>query len=353
VKIGIARLYTKNADPAYNFCSIEKMYTEAVDRNLEFIIFPRLSLSGFSVDGNFLDESYTRDLLLYFEKIIKLTDGKKVKMLVGNIFYEEGGEKDSDISKLTRRDSAFFIGDGYVNVEISRKEIDRNNVMDDYRYFDGQKFLEYFSCENKKFSVLLSDDIYSNFNIFLLKDNRPDYIVCLDSSLKSLEFIEKRLIKLAKLVDCPVFYLNSASYLDGLLFKGEIILINEDFVIKFNDTYSRDEIISFEVDCEDGTELLLENSESNGEKYSEFSIMEKYFGYEKIVIDIDKVLNFSPDKVRDFNYEFVTFRRPDLAGIKFIDLEKYIDPKLFKKLPAKWRSVIKSRIIDLYHSGDQ
>ncbi|MDR2077724.1 MAG: hypothetical protein LBP39_02020 [Rickettsiales bacterium] len=351
MKIGIARLYTKNADLEYNFCNIERLYLEAVDKNLEFIIFPRLSLSGFSVDGNFSDNDYIKKVIHYFEKIVKLTENKKLKILIGSISYEESCDENGNIFSVTRRDSAFFIDCGYIDTEISRKEIDKNNATEDYRYFDREKFLEYFSYGKKKFSVLLSDDIYSNFNIFLLKDSRPNYIICLDSSLKPTEFIKKHIIKLAKLVNCPVFYTNSASYIDGLLFRGNIILVDEDFEVKKDDVYGKDEIIIFEIDCEDGTELLLAEEGNRGE-YNKFCIMEKYFGCKNVVIDLGKFPDFSPNEIKNFNYDFITFDKTNVPGVRYIDLKEYINPKLFSKLSADGQNFIKSKIVDLCHDSN-
>ncbi|GHU26932.1 hypothetical protein FACS1894152_2610 [Bacilli bacterium] len=77
MKIGIARLYVKNANPEYNFSNVDRLYRQAIEENLEIIIFPRLCIGGFSVDDNFSDDNYLQKLFEYLEKIVSLTAGEK------------------------------------------------------------------------------------------------------------------------------------------------------------------------------------------------------------------------------------------------------------------------------------
>ena len=46
MKLGFARLYVKNGDVEYNYSNIEKFYRKALGKDLDMVIFPRLSLSG-------------------------------------------------------------------------------------------------------------------------------------------------------------------------------------------------------------------------------------------------------------------------------------------------------------------
>jgi hypothetical protein len=125
-------------------------------------------------------------------------------------------------------------------------------------------------------------------------------------------------------------------------------LINEDFKIKWDDVYCGDGILIFDIDCEDGTELSVNNVDNRS--HSKFYIMEKYFSHKKVVIDIDKFPDLLPHEVIDHSaYRFVTFRKTDIAGVSSIDVEKYIGQKLFSKFSAEVQNLIRSKIIDLYH----
>ncbi|MDR1495282.1 MAG: hypothetical protein LBI29_04610 [Rickettsiales bacterium] len=347
MRLGIARLYVKNGQLDYNFSGIEKLYKEALKKDLELVIFPRLVISGFSVDDNFADNDYLGKLTEYIQKTISLTDGKKTKILMGAPLQEIVYGEDGKVFQAELEDSALFIDDGCIDTEIFRKEIEKTNPLDDYRYFSKHRFLKCFSYGGKKFQVLLSDDIYSNFNLLLVKDNKPDYILCLDSNtLRSGETRRKRLLKLAKFANVPLFYLNSSSYSDGMLFRGEVILINEDFEVIFEDLYRDDRILSFEVDCEDGTELFITNTARNT---NPFYTMEKYFGSARVTIDVDRFSNSELEEMKRNDCAMVTFSANSRYGAKYIEIADYINPKLFRGLVSREQVLIRDKIVSLYN----
>ena len=46
MKIGIARLYTKNCSLNFNYKNVIKLYKEATKNDIDIIVFPRLSFSS-------------------------------------------------------------------------------------------------------------------------------------------------------------------------------------------------------------------------------------------------------------------------------------------------------------------
>lgn len=347
MKIGIARFFTKNCDVKYNFKNIEKLYNKAVDSELEIVIFPRLAISGFSVNDKFLDDKFLDEITTYLEKIIELTEDKKTKILIGSIYYEKDYQENNTTFKKILKDSAIFIDNGYLDNVIFRKEIDKLNILNDYRYFDKNSFLKYFDYNKKKFAVLLSDDIFSNFNVFLTSDNKPDYVICLDSSVRDIVFRKKHLVKLAKFVNAPVFYINNASNFNGYLFKGEMILINEDFEIVYSDIYKGDDVFEFEIDCEDGTELFIKNKKI--ENKSIYYLLKKIFGKNKIVVNYD---NFTKTDIKDIekstkNFKLLSFEKKNVEGVKNIDMGDYVDLELYEKLDDSVKDILKWKVVEL------
>lgn len=348
MKIGFARLFTNNCDIKHNFKKIEKLYKEALESKLDIIIFPRLSVSGFSVNDKFLNDKFLEEVLLYFEKIIDLTIENQTKILIGSIYYEKNYIENNNIFDKILKDSAFFLDNGYIDSVIFRKEIDKLNILYDYKYFDKNNFLKYFNFNKKKFAVLLSDDIFSNFNIFLTSDNKPDYVICLDSSIKDINYKKKHLIKLAKFVNAPVFYINNATKFNNHLFKGELILINEDFDVLYADYYKDDELFDFEVDCEDGTELFIKNKKV--ENKSIYPLLKKCFNKNNIILDHEK---FSKTEINDIKkntdkYKIITFENKKINNVDFVDVKKFINIEIYNSLDDIIKEVIKSKITDLY-----
>ena len=303
MKIGIARLYTKNCSLNFNYKNVIKLYKEATKNDIDIIVFPRLSFTGLNINNSFNNKKFINSYIEYMKKLINLTIGEKTKILIGNPCIED-----------TFLDSVFFIDDGYIDSISSRKEINKNNIFNDYKYFDKNLTLNQFIYQKKKFTILISDDIYSNFNVFLVNDNKPDYIFCFDTSIKNIEEIKKQLIN---------------NY-----FKGELILINEDFDIKHYDIYKKNEIFYFDIDCEDGTELFI--NKNNSKSNFDISYLLKK---ERCLIDIKNI------NKKDLKY---------IKNFKVLDeniISKYINIDLFNSLSEESKNELKdiiSKNIDYY-----
>lgn len=323
MKIGIARLYTKNCSLNFNYKNVIKLYKEATKNDIDIIVFPRLSFTGLNINNNFNNKKFINSYIEYMKKLINLTIGEKTKILIGNPCIED-----------TFLDSVFFIDDGYIDSISSRKEINKNNIFNDYKYFDKNLTLNQFIYQKKKFTILISDDIYSNFNVFLVNDNKPDYVFCFDTSIKNIEERKKQLIKISKFANCPVFYINNATIYNCNYFKGELILINEDFDIKHYDIYKKNEIFYFDIDCEDGTELFI--NKNNSKSNFDISYLLKK---ERCLIDIKNI------NKEDLKY---------IKNFKVLDeniISKYINIDLFNSLSEESKNELKdiiSKNIDYY-----
>lgn len=342
MKLGICRLYTQNNNIRYNYNKIEKFYKEATEKNLDIIIFPHLSLSGLCIEDNFLNKKFIDKNIEYYEKILDLTMGEKTKILMGGLYYEEEYQENNNFYKNLLRDSVFFIDNGYIDTISSRKTIDKSNILDDYKYFDKDNILKQVIYNKKKFSILIADDIFSNFNIFLTSDNKPDYIICFDTSNRNIEFKEKHLLKLAKFANSPVFYINTANLYEDICFKGEMILINEDFEIIYSDIYKKDEIFEFEIDCEDGTELFIKNKDKIKKNYNISHLLKQ----SKSVINIDHFNNNDiQDILKNKTLKCITFDKKNKYNVEYIDIESYININLYNKCNNKIQKYIQNQIV--------
>lgn len=342
MKLGICRLYTQNNNIKYNYNKIEKFYKDALEKDLDIIIFPRLSLSGLCINNNFLNKNFIDENVKYYEKILDLTMGEKTKILMGGLYYEEEYQENNNFYKNLLKDSVLFIDNGYIDTISSRKTIDKLNILEDYKYFDKDNILKQVIYNKKKFAILISDDIFSNFNVFLTSDNKPHYIICFDTSNRNIEFKEKHLLKLAKFANSPVFYINTANLYNEVCFKGEMILINEDFEIVYSDIYKQDEIFEFEIDCEDGTELFIKNKDKIKKNYDVSYLLKQ----SKSIVNID---NFNNDDVQNIlqhkSLKCVTFNKQNKYDVEYIDIEKYVNIDLYNNCNDKIKKYLQDKII--------
>jgi predicted amidohydrolase len=356
MKVALASVYTKNSDIDYNFKCIKNIYGEALRKSVELLIFPHLAVNGLQIDSKNLEEDRYFGLL---DDLISLTHGKKCAMLVGGIYIKDGE------FKREIYDSVLFMEKDKLERIISRKTIDKNNVLADNRVFDRGIFLDAFEYGKKRFNVLLSDDIFSNFNIILSSEQKPDYIICLDSSIYENDFKIKHLTKMAKCANCPVFYMNSANcFTDDLHFNGDIILINEDFKTVLNTFYTNDRLVIFDIDNEDGTEILLKEEvndkivwvkkNKDASLRQNINILRKNCEWKKMTVNCEQydIPELKKIKKEIKNCKLIKFSDntadyTGLNGIKMINLFDFYNVDFFNSLGEGEKNILKEITISL------
>ena len=353
MKVGIARIYTKNNDFNYNIESIKKLYNTAENSNIDLLIFPKLAITGFAIDETYLTneyiENYDNELI---ENIVEMTVKKHCKILIGDIYSREI-ESETDIKyKKELLDSAFFIDNGTVNTVLTHKFFSKNNPLNEIKYFDRSSFISNFKFEKKQFTVLLGDDIYHNINIILTSDQKPNYVICLDSSNVDIKQKQQQLIKIAKFSNCPVLYLNSATYINrDLFFSGEIILINEEFKLEYFDMYRDNEIFEFFLDYEDGSELFIQNKNQLTHNLNNVFILKKEFENKNLNIICEFYTQNQLDNIKT-NIDNVKFYKFDDDNnnyqnitVDLIKIEDYINKDFYLKLNKQQQKQLKELII--------
>ena len=255
MKVSIANIFIKNGDIEYNYNLFQKYYNEAIEKSIEILIFPRLFLTG--PINNFLDKDFVKKSIDFLEKIVNLTKDKDTSVIIGGIYFLDEYFKDEIKYDSTTNDSAFFIKNGYLEEIISRKEYSKFNEFNDYRYFDKGLYLKNFEYKYNKFSVFISDDIYSDNNIFLLKSQNTDILICLDSTTNTNDFIKNRLIKISKFFRKPIVYLNNTTFVNNNFINGDVFIIDEEQKIILSDNYKNDNLYDFYIDYDDGSKVFI------------------------------------------------------------------------------------------------
>jgi predicted amidohydrolase len=332
------------------------MYAEAVKQSVELLIFPHLMIDGLRIDPKDVGDPERFRVL---KEIISLTHKEECAILVGGVFAKLEG------ILLEVYDSGMFIRKNEMERVITRKTIDKSNILIDNRVFEKGYFLDFFEYKEKRFIVLLSDDIFHNFNIILSSEQNPNYIVCLDSSQHNGNDRIKHLKKLAKFANCPVFYLNSANYFsDDLQFNGDIVLINEDFEVVLETFYKEDRLIVFDINNEDGTEILMKNPPKDritwikkGDGYFR-SPMQNINVLKKRYEDDDWVINcadYCPEELRKIKknikrHRFVKFSDDgedyqELDGIIEANVGDFYRENFFERLLKDDRKILREIVL--------
>ncbi len=324
MKIFLAKAFFKVGDIEFNYRKILDIYDKSLKDGCDLLIFSEMGITGFPLYDLVLDRSFTKNSDFYIEKIVDYTKGKKTRMLLGCPYYMEGYEKEEAIKQSQLFNSVILINDGYIDAVNSKTVISKNNLFDEYRYFDREVILKNITYENDNFDVLIADDINENKNIFFIKERDTDFIVCLDTEIeKNIADRKKQLAKIAKWTHKNVIYLNNLGYdlKNNYSFLGESFVVNRLGEFVYSNTSISEDILKFETSIVDGNIEFSPLSFKKKNDESFINLIAGNYSDRKIIFEIrDGKTNIKPRE----NIVLVTFNKKfENDNVRFIDYKKY------------------------------
>ena len=86
--------------------------------------------------------------------------------MIGSIYFEsEKEENEIKISSILN-DSVLLIKDGFIEDIYRRKDISKNGILEDYKYFDSSFCPDPFLFNIRNILILISHVIYNDKNFF-------------------------------------------------------------------------------------------------------------------------------------------------------------------------------------------
>ncbi|HSQ98155.1 MAG TPA: nitrilase-related carbon-nitrogen hydrolase [Rickettsiales bacterium] len=320
MKIFLAKTFLKPADIDFNYSKILAVYEEAVKDNCDLLIFGEMSITGFPVYDELLDESFIKKSDELLEKIVDSTKGKKTRILLGCPYFIKEHEKEGIIKKSELFNSVILINDGYIDSISSKTNISKLNLFNEYRYFDKEAVLKSINYENDNFDVLIDDDILENKNILYIKERDTDFVICLDCELQqNINTKKKQLIKIAKWTGKNIIYLNNLSYdiKNEYSFLGESFVVNNIGEIIYENESINEDLLKFETNIVNG-KILIKNINKISKNMDFFDIIANNYKEKTIICEITgknslpkskniKLITFD-EKLKDENVEFVNYK---------------------------------------------
>lgn len=324
MKIFLSRSFFRIGDIEYNADKIIKIYDEALKDNCDLLILPEMSITGFPVYEELNDKNFLKKSNDFVEKIIDYTKGKKTRMLLGCPYsVDEIVKQDGTIQKQELFNSVILIDNGYINGVHNKSNIAKNNLFDEYKYFDKDVILCEISYENDNFDVLIGDEIDENKNILYIKERDTDFIVCLDTELaENMDKKKKQLSKIAKWTGKNIIYMNSLSYDYKKMYRflGEIFIINKIGDIEYFNLKIDETLIKFETKIIDG-ELKIQNIDNNKKDTNNFiDIIAKNYQNKKIVVETNKDLELKEKNIIQITFDETVKNK----NIHYINIDDYI-----------------------------
>ncbi len=186
----------------------------------DLIVFPELSLSGYMLQDKLTEDAWSIDELDTLREL-----SKDVDIVVGGAMREEG----------SFRNAALYFSDGVFVSEHHKVHLPNYGMFEEARYFEAGNVFESFMVREKRFSMVVCEDLWHKNVHHDLMEQNPDFIVALVASPArgfsddGLE-IEDKWYEIIKTVaaECKatLFFVNRVGFEDGLGFWGGSCIVD-------------------------------------------------------------------------------------------------------------------------------
>ncbi|MGH1468909.1 MAG: NAD+ synthase [Bdellovibrionales bacterium] len=217
--IAIAQINSHLGNLHLNTQKIIEYCNKASEEDSNFIVFPELSLLGYSPN----DLLERPELYPEQQKVLKAISEKipkKISLLLGCLNKENG--------RLFN--SAVLIQNNTVKKYFNKTLLPNYDVFDESRHFhSGNLNKNFFTLKGKKILVTICEDLWFSDKDKYKKDplnsltNKPDYIVSLNASPfeAGKQKVREDIVKnISQKFSCPVAYVNTVGAQDELIFDG-------------------------------------------------------------------------------------------------------------------------------------
>lgn len=347
MKIHLAKTFFRVGDMNFNYNKIIEIYDKSVKENCDLLIFSEMSMVGFPAYDLVLNSEFIKKSDEYVEKIVDYTKGKKTRILLGCPYFIKGYVKDEVINKPELFNSMVLIDDGYIDAVTSKTSISKNNLFDEYKYFDKEVTLNKIEYENDNFDVLIADDIMENRNILYIKERDTDFIVCVDTEIrKNIEAKKKQLVKIAKWTNKNIIYLNNLGYdiKREYSFLGESFVVNNIGELIYEDTAINENIIKLETSVVNG-KIVINFAGADVSEKNFINIIAENYNSKTIIYEITKETNMNFEK----NVKLITFNKDLIKkDVEFIDLKDYININKIQTVDECLKNIVLKSIYKNY-----
>lgn len=246
IKVAIGQVGPLLADLNKNIAKHCRLIEEAIEQKVDLILFPELSLTGYSLKDATFDVALSKNDK-FFNKLLNLSS--KISISFG--FVEMGERHEFYNSNL-------FLEDGIIRAHHRKVYLPTYGVFEEDRYFSSGSRFKAFDSKLAKFGTLICEDIWHTSSGLILaldgaavilvsaagltkgtsKNEKPENIVAWETLIKSM----------AITTTSYVVFANRVGVEDGLVFWGgsEIIQPNGNSIAKAG--YYNEELLVAEID---------------------------------------------------------------------------------------------------------
>lgn len=244
IKIALAQISCKRGDKAENIKKIESRVTRAKRQGADLVIFPELSLTGYTVRDQIyeLAETIPGHSTTVLEKIAKET----------GIYIIFGMPELSEKTQATVYNAAVLVGpDGFVG-KYRKMYLPTHSIFEEKRYFRPGYQTAVFDTELGKIGLIICYDIFFPEVSRLARLKGAQLIVCISASPATRRTFFETLIA-ARAIENTAFlaYVNLVGIEDGLQFWGGSRLVGPNGKTLVQAKYDEEDLVIGEINYAD------------------------------------------------------------------------------------------------------
>jgi predicted amidohydrolase len=244
IKIALAQMGCKREDKTENLAKMEKATIKAKKQNVDLVIFPELSLTGYVVRDQIyeLAETIPGQSTKVIENIAKKT---KVHIVFG---MPELSER----TQATIHNAAVLVGPEGVVGKYRKMYLPTHSVFEEKRYFRPGYQTAVFDTKLGKIGLIICYDIFFPEVSRLTRLKGAQLIVCISASPSTRRtFFET--LTVARAIENTAFlaYVNLVGIEDGLQFWGGSRLVGPNGKVLVQAKYDEEDLVICDIDYAD------------------------------------------------------------------------------------------------------
>ena len=234
MRVTIGQINTTNGDYEGNTARILKAIAQAKKDRADLIVFPEVTIQGYTSLDWFLDSDVVGSALDPLNKIIEATDG--LTAIVGTVRPNdhETGRKLYNSAAVIRNRALLGFADKTLLPEY--------DVFDDPRYFEPARERRLFNLDDCKFGIAVCEDFWNDKTFWkerLYANDPADELIRMGASLLisiNASPFNKGKMKIrcemvshrAKAAGLPIVFVNLIGGNDGMIFDGSSIIADDN-----------------------------------------------------------------------------------------------------------------------------
>jgi len=244
IKVALAQISCKRGDKAENIKKVEREVTKAKQQGAELVIFPELSLTGYTMRDQIyeLAETIPGHSTTVLEKLAKKT----------GTYIVFGMPELSEKTQATIYNAAVLVGpNGFIG-KYRKMYLPTHSVFEEKRYFRPGYQTAVFETELGKIGLIICYDIFFPEVSRLTRLKGAQLIVCISASPATRRTFFETLTA-ARAIENTAFlaYVNLVGIEDGLQFWGGSRLVGPNGKTLVQAKYDEEDLVIGEINYAD------------------------------------------------------------------------------------------------------